>query len=265
MCEEEKKQFIENQIISLRKINELQKQVNHIDDSLEKLYPVAIVKDDVFFVFDLDHTGEKYEFKLEYPTPMKFGKRILAAFPLEFYNMKASAIVTEDAFHSLEGYAFIFHEFVHCFQWETCEREIRETLEIERKSKESNNFTWEITHPFPYKNSTFTQKTIELRNYFDVRDYLSVLNYYKEIKESLKEIDYEYMIWQEWKEGFARYIENLVRHRLGINKNTDNLKPPFDRVCFYEIGSKYIELLIEKDKSLKNNLKELYFRMFNPI
>ncbi|MEG0773868.1 hypothetical protein [Clostridium sp.] len=265
MHKEEKKQFIENQIISLRKINELQKQLNDIDDSLAKLYPVAIVKDDVFFIFDLDSTGEKYEFKLEYPTPMHFGKKILAAFPLEFYNMKASAIVTEDVFDSLEGYAFIFHEFVHCFQWETSESEIRKILEIEKKSKESNNFMWEITHPFPYENSIFIQKTIELRNYLNLRDYLSVSNYYKEIKECLKEIDYEYMIWQEWKEGFARYIENLVRHRLGISKHSDNLRPSFDRVCFYEIGSKYIDLLIEKDKSLKYNLKELYFRMFNPI
>lgn len=265
MYKEEKMRFIENQINSLRKINELHKQLCDIDSSLAKIYPVTVVKDDVFFVFDLDEVSENYEFKLEYPAPMHVGSGILASFPLEFYNMKSSAIVSEEVFNNLEGYVFIFHEFVHCYQWETCEREIRKSLEIERKSKENNNFMWEITHPFPYENSTFINKTVELGNYLNSGEYLKVLNYHKEIKGYLKKIDYEYMIWQEWKEGFARYIENLVRARLDINKNINSLQAPFDRVCFYEIGSKYIELLTEADKSLKHNLKKLYFRMFNSI
>lgn len=47
------------------------------------------------------------------------------------------------------------------------------------------------------------------------------------------------MIWEEWKEVFARYIENLIRDRIGINIDTNKLQAPFNRVCFYEIGSKY--------------------------
>ena len=71
------------------------------------------------------------------------------------------------------------------------------------------------------------------------------------------------MIWQEWKEGFARYIENLIRGRLGINRNTKELQIPFNRVCFYEIGSKYIDLLLDINIDLRGNIKDLYFRMFN--
>ena len=263
MNPEAKKQIIESQVTLLSKIHELHNQLIDIDASLARLYPVTIAKDDTFFVFDLDVIGEKYELKLEYPTPMQIPKGILAAFPLDFYNMKPSAIVSEDVFESLDGYVFIFHEFVHCYQSESCENELRETLEIERKSREENNFMWEITHPFPYENSIFIEKTMELDNYFNQRYYNSVLNYHKEIRGYLNKIDFEYMIWQEWKEGFARYIENLIRDRLGINRNTNKLMAPFDRVCFYEIGSKYIDLLLNINTGLKDNIKDLYFRMYN--
>lgn len=263
MNQEVKKQFIARQITSLCKIHELHKQLRDIDRSISQLYPVTIVEDDTFFVFDLDASGEKYELKLECPTQMQIPKGIKAAFPLDFYNMKPSAIVSEEIFESLEGYVFIFHEFVHCYQWEYCENELRETLEIERESREGNNFMWEITHPFPYGNSVFIEKTMELESYFSVRDYSRVLNYHKEIRGYLNEIDFEYMIWQEWKEGFARYIENLIRDRLGINRNTKELQIPFNRVCFYEIGSKYIDVLLDINIDLRGNIKDLYFRMFN--
>lgn len=70
MNREEKKQFIAKQVTSLSKIHELHKQLKDIDGSLSQLYPVTIVEDDTFFVFDLDVTGKKYELKLEHPTPM---------------------------------------------------------------------------------------------------------------------------------------------------------------------------------------------------
>ncbi|MBU3146673.1 hypothetical protein [Clostridium sp. CF012] len=160
---------------------------------------------------------------------------------------------------------FIFHEFVHCFQSENCEDEIRVSLEIERKSKEENNYMWEINHPFPYENSIFIKKATELNDYFNAKDYNSVLNYHKQMKECLSNIDFEYMIWQEWKEGYARYIENIIRVRLGIDINTNKLQAPFDRVCFYEIGSKYIDLLVNVNASLKSNIKDLYYRMIKEV
>lgn len=265
MNKDEKKQFIAKQVTLMSKIHELHKQLKVIDGALSQLYPVTIVKEDTFFVFDLDITGENYELKLEYPTPMQIPKGVLAAFPLDFYNMKSSAIVSEEVFDSLEGYVFIFHEFVHCFQWENCEKELRETLGIQKKAREENDIMWEITYSFPYENSNFIEKTMELDNYFSTRDYNSFLNYHKEISEHLNQIDFEYMIWQEWKEGFARYIENLIRDRLGINRNTNKLQTPFDRVCFYEIGSKYIDLLLDMNTGLKGNIKDLYYRMCNVV
>lgn len=263
MNQERKNHFIKKQVTSLNKIHELYNQIKNLNRSLERLYPVTIVDDNTFFVFDLDVRNEKYEFKLEYPTSMPIPKGVLAAFPLDFYNMKSSAVVSEEAFENLEGYVFIFHEFVHCFQAENCENELRATLEISRKSREENNYMWEITYPFPYDDPIFIKKTVELNDYFSEGDYISVFKYYREIKEHLNKIDFEYMMWQQWKEGFARYIENLIRDRLGLNRNTNKLQPPFDRVCFYEVGSKYIELMLNINSDLKGSIKDLYYRMCN--
>lgn len=262
MKSEEKKQFIDRQLASMKKIINLQKQIKDIDKSLEELHPVTIAEDNTFYVFDLDAANENYELKLEYPVQMQIPKGILAAFPLDFYNMKPSAIVTEEVFKSLDGYVAVFHEFVHCYQAETCESELRETLEIERISKKENNIMWEINHQFPYEDSILIAKTNELNNYFNKSNYNNVINYYRDLKEHLNKIDYEYMMWQQWKEGFARYIENLINDRLGLNRNANKLEAPYDRVSFYDIGSRYIALLLEINSNLKGNIKDLYYKMY---
>jgi hypothetical protein len=73
---------------------------------------------------------------------------------------------------------------------------------------------WELNYPFPYASETFISKTKELDNGYDIG------TYHNEMKTEINEKDFEYMIWQEWKEGYARYIENLIRERLGVNKKT---------------------------------------------
>ena len=107
---------------------------------------------------------------------------------------------------------------------------------------------WEMNYPFPYE-------TVGL---YDISD---LINYHKNMKEYLKETDFEYMIWQEWKEGFARYVENLVREELKTDKNINTLNPPFDRISFYEIGSRYIKLLLENDKTINGDLEKLFYTM----
>jgi hypothetical protein len=52
------------------------------------------------------------------------------------------------------------------------------------------------------------------------------------------------MIWQEWKEGFARFIENQINGRLNLPENHGGKEKPFNRVVFYEGGAHYIKLLI---------------------
>lgn len=92
-----KEKFISKTLLSLEKLLELHKQIKDIDISVSKLYPVTLVEDNTFFVFDLNESGEKYEYKLESPTPMQMPKGILAAFPLDFYYDKPSAIISDQA------------------------------------------------------------------------------------------------------------------------------------------------------------------------
>jgi hypothetical protein len=254
-----KKAFIERQLVSLEQIVELHKQIKDIDRSIEKLQPVAVIENNFYFVFDLDQSGENYEYKMEYPFDGGDSEGILAAFPLGFYeNEKTAAVITEKAFETLEGRVFIFHEFVHCFQWnEAGVGDRRQTLAIAREAWEKRDFMWELNHPFPYTSDFFINKTGELDKGYDIG------KYQKEIKAELNEKDFEYMIWQEFQEGYARYIENLIRERVGLNKNSNPLTPPFERHILYEIGSRYITTLIQNDSGLKGNLAALFQKMIN--
>lgn len=261
MNEGAKREFISKTLLSLGKVLELHESIKDLDISLAKLYPVTLVEDNKFFVFDLDESGKKYEYKIEAPTPMQVPKGVLAAFPLDFYHGKASAVISDQAFKDLEGYAFIFHEFVHCFQWENGEKEIRASLEIERKYKKENKHMWEINHPFPYDDPYFIRKTDELFDHFRQGKLEGALDYHSLMGDRLENLDYEYMIWQEWKEGFARYVENLIRDRLDLKPNRRETIVKFDRASFYEIGSRYIDLLIRENPHLKNDIEGLYYKM----
>jgi hypothetical protein len=265
--DDEKMAFIARQLVSLEQIVTLQKEIKYIDRSLEKLYPVAVVKNNVYFIFDLDQSGEKYEFKMEYPSEDEILEGIRSALVLEFYGVNATAatpeemqevvVVTEEVFETVEGLAVVFHEFVHCFQWDEGEWGLKQTLAIAREAWEKQDFMWELNHPFPYTSESFINKTGELDNGYDIE------TYHTEMKAELSEKDFEYMMWQEWKEGYARYIENLIRERLGVDKNSTSLTPPFERHILYEIGSRYIATLIQNDPGIKGNIRALFQIMIN--
>jgi hypothetical protein len=249
--------FIERQLVSLEQIRELRKEIKDIDRSLEKLYPVAVVKDNAYFLFDLDQSGEKYEFKMEYPYNRGDAKGLRAAYVLQFYGERVAAVISEEAFESADGRAQIFHEFVHCFQSGEGSWDLRMTLAAAREAWEKRDFMWELNHPFPYADENFINKTKELDNEYDIG------KYHTEMKAELSEKDFEYMMWQEWNEGYARYIENLIRERFGLQKISNSLTPPLERVIFYEIGSRYIETLIKNDTGLKGNIKALFQKMLH--
>jgi hypothetical protein len=257
MSNEGKREFIARQLVSLEQIGELHKEIKDIDRSLEKLHPVAVIENGVYFLFDLDQSGEKYEFKMEYPYDGGDGTGLRAAYNLEFYEGRVAAVISKEAFETAGGQAQIFHEFVHCFQAGEGEWDLKMTLAIAREAWEKRDFMWELNHPFPYTSENFINKTRELDNGYDIG------KYHREMKLELSEKDFEYMIWQEWKEGYARYIENLIRERFGLQKNSTLLTPPFERHIFYEIGSRHIEALIRNDSGLKGDIKALFQKMVN--
>jgi len=253
MDNEKKRKIIEKQLISINQIFPIFEKINKLDKSLEQLYPIAVVEDNEFFIFDINLSGKQYEYKTNFPSQMNLPDEVLAAFPLEGYEGKMAAVVTHKAFDDIEGIVSIFHEFVHCYQFYNYEINIKKTLTIAQEAERNQDYMWEINYPFPYNNEEFIRKTTEINNGYDIK------KYHAEMKTILNEKEFEYMIWQEWKEGYARYIENMIREKTGIKRNSQILKPPFDRVCFYEIGSKYIETLINENFELKNNLEKLFY------
>lgn len=259
-----KQKFIEEQSRCIIKICEFHKEIKNLDKSLQELHPIAIVDNNIFFVFDVNRE-DRYEFimDIENPYPMPMPEGVLAAFPLDFYQNKSSAIIGAGKLENPDNYVFVFHEFVHCFVGNRYESNIRKQLTIEKQQREANNVMWELNYPFPYEDDVFIKMTSELQGTSNESGLEPFMNYHKRLKDYLKETDFEYMIWQEWKEGFARYVENLVREKLRMEKNTSILTSPFDRVCFYEIGSKYIEILFRADPTLKNDMESLFYKMLN--
>jgi hypothetical protein len=253
----EKKLFIKKHLELIENICDIHERIKGIDISLMELYPISIVSENIFFVFDLDHTKKKYEYKMEYKSTMDIPDNVLAAFPLDFYCDKISAVVTPNAFECIEDMVYMFHEFVHCYQFSYYETNLKNTLNVAQEAMEKQDYMWEIKYPFPYEDEIFMYWTKKLNEGYDI------VKYHKELYSKLKQNDFEYMVWQEWKEGYARYIENLVREKLNLKKNTNILVPPFDRTCFYEIGSRYIEKLVNDNTNKTVDLEKMFTKMKN--
>ena len=248
-------EFINNQLQYLRNFCKLHERVKGIGESIYELQPIAVVKENRFFLFAPNN--KDYNFVTEHPTPFPIDFEIYAAFPLSFYQNEIAAIVTEAGLKEEKNHVFVLHEFVHCFQWNTCEEQLRSELAIEQEQMIKGVFDWEIKYPFPYEDDTFVRLTNELGCSSNFQDY------HAQLRKYLRKTDYEYLVWQEWKEGFAQYIENLIRQKLGMKLDNISLSPPFDRVSFYETGSRYIDYLISNDSSLFLDLHELFNTMFN--
>jgi len=259
--DEEQTVMVEKYIQSLQKIFDLQKKIERIHPFLKKLYPVAIVKGDLFYVFDLDPSKKRYVLaKLAKPA-MIVPDGIRAAFPLDFYEDKMACVVTGDVFDDLSGYVMIFHEFVHCAQTDRCEHKLKSGLSVAQQAQAANDNMWELNHPFPYEDSDFSEiYAIFLEAASDgILD--KVIRCRSFLKETLNKPDYEYMVWEEWKEGFARLIENRIRKKLELEENHGGSDLPYSRVTFYEGGARYISVLLNEDKDLENDIEELFFRM----
>jgi len=253
--------MVEKYMQSLQKLFEIQKQIDRIHPFLKKLYPVAIVEGDLFYVFDLDSSKKRYVLaKLAKPA-MILPEGVRAAFPLDFYDNKMACVVSGDVFDDLSGYAMIFHEFIHCAQTDCCENKLKLGLSVAQQAQASNDYMWELNHPFPYEDSDFSEIYSIFLAAATEGDADKVLRCRAFLKETLNTPDYEYMVWEEWKEGFARLIENRIRKKLELEENYGGIKRPYNRVAFYEGGARYISVLFGEDKSLEKDIEELFFRM----
>ncbi|MBN1579771.1 MAG: hypothetical protein JXA89_03650 [Anaerolineae bacterium] len=248
---------------SLEKLCGIQSTVKDVHPLLRQSFPVALVENDQFFVFDVDPSRRQYIPIKQAPVPMPVPAGVRAAFPLDCYDDRSACVVTGDVFDSLAGYATILHEFVHCYQWQTCEPRLKQTLTIARKAQAANDYMWEINYPFPYTDPGFVKAYRSFLNATHVEMHGMVLERRAALKQCLDEGDREYLTWQEWKEGFARWIENQIRVRLGVEENHGGQQEPFDRVVFYEGGARLIAFLGRDDPGLVLDIERLFLRMLS--
>jgi hypothetical protein len=243
----------------LAKIYELKARFSPIHPALAKAYLVAVVEDKIFFVFE---PGEG-AYRLALTTPDTFGisPGTRAAMPLGFWNGRVACVVTPEVFDQPDGYVFIFHEFVHCAQWESCELKLKEGLSIYHQAMESKDYMWELQYPFPYTKPAFVNLYQELLTAWAKNDGTSVGRLRRELRNSLSSGEWEYLSWQEWKEGLARYLENRMRAVLGLAENKGGESPPFSRVTFYRGGDQFIRFLETGHPGSAADMEALYHAM----
>jgi hypothetical protein len=228
---------------------------------VQHLYPIAIAHDGYFYVFDLVDGGEAYALKTWEKTGMHIPEGVRAAFPLEFYDTKCACIVSGDVFDSPEGYVTIFHEFVHCHQWHTVEPGLRAELPLAVRMAEEKNYMWEMDHPFPYHNEWFVNTYSAFIDALDQGDTQKAMQLRHLLQTNLTDEDYQYMVWQEWKEGFALYIENMLKNKNEIQRNMVGRSIPYSRTVFYAGGEAFIRYLITENPELNEDIRTLFKRM----
>jgi hypothetical protein len=248
----------------MRRIFDVMERVRDVHPLLAQPWPIALVEDDTFFIFDALSPRGPYAPVKQARAPMPIPDGVRAAFPLEAYEGRPACVVSGDIFDSLDGYATLMHEFVHCHQWQTVEPALRDRLLIARQAQARNDPMWELNHPFPYTDPTFVETYASFLDAAQRQDLPAALRCWAQLKRTLQSGDYEYLVWQAWKEGFARWVENGVRRSLGLNENHGSAQAPFSRVSFYEGGARLIDLLNTRDLQLARHLDRLFERMLEP-
>ncbi len=246
---------------SLNALIPLHRQVMGVHPALENHYPIAIAKDEQFLIYDFDPVYSSYQFIKQAPTPMPIPTGVRAAFQLPDYDGRIACVVTPEIFDSQEGYVTILHEFVHCYQYETCEQHLKGQLDVARDAQERGDFMWEINHPFPYTAENFTDGYQQFLGAIDKGDPVVIQTVRNTLRRYLGRHDFEYMVWQEWKEGFARWIENRLRVHFQLALNQGGLRAPFSRVSFYAGGAAFIEHLFAQDPAVVLDLEILFSRI----
>jgi hypothetical protein len=242
---------------SLQKIVKMYEDIKYLYAVFDKLYPIAIAENNQFYIFDVDENSN-YKFIKKSPVSFPIPKGIRAAMPLEDYDSKCVCVVTGEVFDDLENRIIIFHEFVHCIQFQSVEMKLKEKLEVYKLAMENKNYMWELNFLFPYNSIAFGDVYSRFIDALENNDTVKIKDLRTILKLTFSINEYEYMTWQEWKEGYARYIENKLRTHFNLRINDNGKEKPFSRITFYSGGSKYIEYLILKDPKLESDLELLY-------
>jgi hypothetical protein len=245
----------------LARIFEIQDKIKDIHPAFERLHPVAIVSGGEFHIYIPDLAKRIYRLVTTAPDKFSLPVGIRAAMPLDFWGGRMACVVSPEVFDKLAGYATVFHEFVHCHQWDTCELRLKDSMGVFKKAMADKNYMWELQYPFPYENTDFVREYEALFTALDGGDANRAMEIRKSLKARLSKDEWEYMTWQEWKEGTARCLENEIDARLGLPQNSGGRKPPFNRVSFYAGGEALIRMLEKREPGLTKDIESLYHKV----
>ena len=243
---------------SLKRIFDLGARFAPLHPALGKVHPVAIVENKTFYIFEPDPAKKEYRLAKTAPDTFDIPTGIRAAMPLAFWENRMACVVTGEVFDQPDGYVFIFHEFVHCAQWECCEQKLKEGLSVFREAMKAKDYMWELQYAFPYAGPAFVATYPALLKAWDGDDAAAAGSLMETLRKALSPAEWEYLTWQLWKEGLARYLENRMRGVLGLPENKGGEKPPFTRVSFYRGGDLLIRFLERSRPGIVNDLEKLY-------
>lgn len=247
---------------ALQRLVIVHQTIKEIHPFLASLHPIAIVEDSSLFIFDADTVTGKYRFQKKAPLPFPMQKGIRASFPLSSYEGKPTCVVSREIFESLDGYATLFHEFVHCTQFLTCENKLKMRLHISQTAARTKNYSWEINYAFPYDDSSFVRDYAAFLKALKNHDSDASRQCARRLKQRLSQDDYEYLVWVEWKEGMARFVENKIRVALHLRENTGGDAESFNRVTFYFGGDQLIRTLTSAKTNEAFDAERLFDRMY---
>jgi len=218
-------------------------------------YPIGIGISDKLHIFR-EHSGA-YQYETTITLPMQIPEGTKAAFPVDKLG-ECCCIVTPGCLEKSDCFATILHEFVHCYQSRTCEEKLKAKLEIHQRAIVAQDHMWEIYHPFPYENLDYLKFLKNITGY----DFDQIMVAMSTLSEKLESFDYEYMIWQIWKEGFARYIENQILRMNTMEENNNGNDPESpDRISLYFIGDKFWTQLKLRNPTLFDDIEEVFTLM----
>jgi hypothetical protein len=233
-------------------------EVHDLHEYLDDLQPVAVVASDSLVIFEPDSSGVAYYHHATVAAPFPMAPGIRAAFPLAATQGRPACVVSEEVFESDEELVLLLHEFVHCSQGKTVEYEIKATLKVATEAAEREDHMWELEHPFPYADPEFVQNYAAMIAALADGDAEGAIARRNALREYLSVTDYEYMVWQEWKEGLARYLENRIQEKLGLTVNTFGNEAPYHRISFYYSGALWIEHLVHSRPALNGDPMALF-------
>ncbi len=246
---------------ALDRVVAIQRQLRDLHPAFARVYPVAVVRDKTFYIYEQDAATGRYRLVKTAPDRMNVQAGLRAAMPLDFWDGRVACVVTPDAFDNLRGFIVVFHEFVHCHQWETCELRLKEKMGLYRSAMERKDYMWELQYAFPYTSEAFAGPYGAMLTTLANKEAAALPAIRGRLRQSLSPDEWDYMTWQEWKEGTARYLENQACLRLGEPANTGGVKPPFSRVTFYAGGEALIHALSAREPGIEKDLERLYHRI----